>query len=173
MKITLFMATSLNGIIADKVGSEDFLSNTNWNTFSELAKKHSCFIVGRKTYENVQKWPDYNFNDISARLKIVVSNDNQLKLEPPFLLANSPKDAIEKAVAMNFESAILAGGSTINSAFMTENLIDEVILNFEPVVVGSGIPLFAESLFEKRLSLIEAVRIADNILKVNYKVNKN
>ena len=73
MKIILFMATSLNGMIADKSGSEDFLSDTNWQTFSDFAKKHGCFIIGRKTYEAVQKWPDYNFNDIDARLKIVVS----------------------------------------------------------------------------------------------------
>jgi dihydrofolate reductase len=173
MKITLFMATALNGMIAGKDGNEDFLSHTNWKSFGELAKKYGCFIIGRKTYEAVQKWPDYNFSDIEAKLKIVVSNDNQLKLEPPFLQANSPKDAIEKAVAMNFENAILTGGSTINSAFITENLIDEVMLNIEPALIGSGIPLFAESAFEKRLSFIEAVRIADDILQVRYKVNKN
>lgn len=167
------MATSLNGMIAGKDGNEDFLSHTNWKSFGELAKKQGCFIIGRKTYEAVQKWPDYNFNDIETKLKIVVSNDKDLKLEPPFLIANSPKDAIKKAVAMNFENAILTGGSTINSAFMTDDLVDEVMLNIEPVVIGSGIPLFSEREFEKRLSFIESVRIADDILQVRYKVNKN
>lgn len=167
------MAMSLNGMVAGKDGSEDFLSHANWVSFGELAKKHGCFIIGRKTYEAVQKWPDYNFNDIEAKLKIVVSTGKDLKLAPPFLVANSPKDAIEKAVAMNFESAILTGGSTINSAFITENIIDEVMLNIEPAIIGSGIPLFAEGAFEKRLSFIESVRIADDILQVKYKVNKN
>ena len=167
------MATSLNGKIAGKNGNEDFLSHANWVSFDELVKEYGCFIIGRKTYEAVQKWPDYNFNDIEAKLKIVVSNDKDLKLDPPFLVANSPKDAIEKAVAMNFEIAILTGGSTINSAFITENLIDEIILNIEPAIIGSGVPLFAESAFEKRLSFIESVRIADDILQVKYKVNKN
>ena len=173
MKIILFMATSLNGIIAGKDGNEDFLSHTNWVSFGELAKKHGCFIIGRKTYEAVQKWPDYNFNNIEARLKIVVSTGKDLKLDTPFMVANSPKDAIEKAIAMNFESAILTGGSTINSAFINENLIDEIMLNIEPAIIGSGIPLFAESSFEKRLSLIESARIANDILQVRYKVNKN
>ncbi len=160
-------------MIASKEGNEDFLSNTNWESFGELAKRHGCFIIGRKTYEAVQKWSDFNFNDIDAKLKIVVSNDKSLNLAPPFLLAHSPKDAIEKAVAMNFESAILTGGSMINSAFITENLVDEVILNIEPAIIGSGIPLFAESTFEKRLSFIESVRIANDILQVKYRVNKN
>ncbi|MDO8509616.1 MAG: hypothetical protein Q7S24_00555 [bacterium] len=69
MKIILFMATSLNGMISSKSGKEDFLSHTNWESFGEFAKKHGCFIIGRKTYEAVQKWPDYNFNDIEAKLK--------------------------------------------------------------------------------------------------------
>ncbi|MDO8240685.1 MAG: dihydrofolate reductase family protein [Candidatus Moranbacteria bacterium] len=173
MKIILFMATSLNGMIASKSGKEDFLSHTNWMSFGEFAKKHGCFIIGRKTFESVQKWPDYNFNDIDAKLKIVISSNKDLELEPPYLLANSPKDAMGKAAAMNFESAILTGGSTINSAFLNENLIDEVMINIEPAIIGSGIPLFAECDFEKRLSFIDSVRIASDILQVRYKVNKN
>ncbi len=173
MKIILFMAMSLNAIIASENGSEDFLSDKNWKTFSDLAKKHGCFIVGRKTYEMVQKWPDYNFNNIDAKLKIVISSNNGLKLDLPFLLANSPKDAIKKAMALGFESAILAGGSTINSAFMSENLINEVIINIEPVILGDGIPIFSENEFEKHLSLIETMKITDDILQVRYKVNKN
>lgn len=171
-KIILFMAMSLNGMIASKNGDEDFLSHTNWGSFGELAKKHGCFIIGRKTYESVQKWSDYNFNNIDAKLKIVVSGGNNLKLDPPFLLAHSPKDAIKKATAMNFESAILTGGSTINSAFLEENLIDEIIINIESVIIGTGIPLFAENTLEKRLSFIEAKSIADGILQVRYRVIK-
>jgi len=167
------MAMSLNGVIASKSGSEDFLSDENWEIFSELAKKHGCFIVGRKTYEAVQKWPDYNFNNINAKLKIVISGDKGLKLSLPFLLADSPKAAIEKAKSLNFESAILAGGSAINSAFMAENLIDEVIINIEPVILSSGIPIFGKSEFEKRLLLIETAKVADGILQVRYKVNNN
>lgn len=173
MKIVLFMAMSLNGIIANKHGDENFLSDANWKSFSELAKEHGCFIVGRKTYEAVSKWPDFNFDGIDAKLKIVISGDENLKLEPPFVIAASPKDAIEKARAMNFESAILAGGSTLNRAFLTENLIDEIIINIEPAIIGSGIHLFAEGEFEKRLFLIESSKITDDIFQVKYKVNKN
>lgn len=173
MKVILFMAMSLNGMIASKSGDENFLSETNWKSFSELAKQHGCFIIGRKTYEAVQKWPDYNFNNIEAKLKIVVSADKSLKLDPSFLIANSPQEAIEKASSMNFECVLLTGGSTINSAFLAENLIDEVILNIEPAIIGSGVPLFAENEFEKRLSFVESERIANDILQVRYKVNKN
>jgi dihydrofolate reductase len=165
------MATSINGMIATKNGDENFLSNANWQSFSWNVKESGCFIVGRKTYETVQKWTEFNFDNLEAKLKIVVSSDKDLELSPSFLLASSPKEALEKAEALNFENVILAGGSTLNSAFMKENLIDEVILNFEPTIIGNGIPLFAEADFEKRLTLTEAVQISDGILQVRYLVD--
>ena len=170
MKAILFMAMSLNGMIADKDGNEDFLSNINWESFCDLAKEHGCFAIGRKTYEIVQKWEEYNFNNVDAKLKVVVSKENDLVLEKPFLLVNSPKEAIARAASMNFGSMILTGGSTINSAFVKENLIDEIILNIEPAIIGRGISLFAECDFEKRLSFLEAKKIDDDILQVRYKV---
>jgi len=171
MKTSLFMATSLNGMIATKNGDENFLSDINWQSFSELVKKSGCFIVGRKTYEAVQKWTDFNFNNLEAKLKIVVSSDQDLELSSTFLLASSPKEALEKAEALNFENIILAGGSALNSAFMKENLIDEIILNFEPTIIGNGVPLFAEDDFERRLTLVEAVKISAEILQVRYLVD--
>jgi len=56
MKVILFMAMSVNGCIARKNGDEDFLSHKNWEAFCNLAKECGCFIVGRKTFEAVQKW---------------------------------------------------------------------------------------------------------------------
>ena len=166
------MAMSLNGMIAGKDGNEDFLSETNWKSFGELAKQYGCFITGRKSYELVQKWPDYNYSTIDAKLKIIVSKNENLELEAPFVRANSPKDAIQKAIAENISSAILVGGSSNNSSFLAENLVDEVILNIEPAIIGKGISVFAEGEFERRLSFIEATRIADDILQVKYKVIK-
>ena len=172
MKVILLMAMSLNGMIARKDGDEDFLSHANWQSFSESAKQHGCFITGRKSYEIVETWPDYNYSSIDAKLKIIVSRNSVLELQTPFVRASSPKDAIEIAKAENISSAILVGGSSNNSAFMAENLVDEVILNIEPAIIGKGIPIFAESEFDRRLSFIDATKIADGILQVKYKVIK-
>lgn len=172
MKIILFMATSLNGMIATKEGNEDFLSHTNWESFLQEAKNHGCFIIGRTTFEKVQQWPEYNFSSVDAKLKIVVSHDKSFKIDPPFMVANSPQDAIDKAASQGFESAILTGGSAINRAFLVENLVDEVLINIEPALIGSGIPLFAESAIEKRLHLVETNQLSSDILQVRYVVKK-
>ena len=103
-KITLFMAISLNGIIATENGDENFLSDENWDMFCKLAKEFGNFIYGRKTYEVVQKWGNIDsFTDIQ---KVIIS-EKTIKLGKGYILANSPEDAILKLSEKGFKKILL------------------------------------------------------------------
>ncbi len=122
------MAMSVNGIIATKTGDEEFLSHENWEKFCELARKFGNFIVGRKTYEMVKKCDGgYNFKDLVGVEKVVISQDQNFKLDEGYTLAISPQDALAKL--SRFENVLVTGGANVNSAFAKANLLDEVILN--------------------------------------------
>ena len=171
MKITLYMAISANGIIATETGDEEFLSHENWEKFCELARECGNFIVGRKTYEAVKKWDDgYNFNDLVGVAKVVISQDQNFKLDEGYTLAISPKDALAKL--SRFENVLVTGGANINSAFAKANLLDEVILNVEPVFVGKGIPLFAPQDFEMKMKLLSTDKLKNGIMTLHYEVLK-
>ncbi|MBI2106713.1 hypothetical protein HYT57_01900 [Candidatus Woesearchaeota archaeon] len=86
MKVILYMAQTINGIIARNNYEEDFLSHENWEVFLGLVKDMGCFVVGRKTYEEVKKWKDYNFDKINAT-KIIISNIPDFKLDKGYVLA--------------------------------------------------------------------------------------
>ena len=163
---------TINGIIARKNGEEDFLSHENWNTFVSLAKKYNCFIVGRKTYDVVKNWPDYNFDDIKGINKIIVSKNKNLKLDKNYILANSPENAVIKAKSAGIKTILITGGSRTNSAFMKVGLIDEIILNIEPVVLGNGIKIFAEEDFESQLKFIKTKHLSNGIIQLYYKIKK-
>lgn len=170
MKITLYMAMSLNGYIAEENGSEDFLSDTNWEKFCNLAQKHRNFIVGRKTYDAVKNWNEgFSFDDLKDIQKIVISQDENYILDDGYILATSPREAI--TILQDFESVLVIGGSAINTAFIKENLLDEVILNVEPTLIGKGIPLFAKDDFTKKLEYISS-EISSDIVTLHYKVKK-
>jgi dihydrofolate reductase len=171
MKVVLYMAMSLNGNIATENGQEDFLSHENWKTFEKFTEEIKCIIIGRKTYEAVKKWKDYNFDTLNNVHKIVVSNKN-LKLGKKYSLANSPREAIEIMSKKGFNEAILTGGSLLNSSFIQENLIDEIIINIEPVIMGRGLRLFSDAKFENRLNLIDIKKLSEDIIQVHYKVRK-
>ena len=165
------MAISANGIIATETGDEEFLSHGNWEKFCELARKFGNFIVGRKTYEAVKKWDGgYNFDDLVGVEKVVISQDQSFKLDKGYTLASSPQDALAKL--SRFENVLVIGGANINSAFAKANLLDEIILNVEPVFVGKGIPLFAPQDFEIKAKLISADKVEGGIVTLMYEVLK-
>ena len=167
------MAISANGIIATETGDEEFLSHENWEKFCELAKEFGNFVVGRKTYEAVKKWGDgYNFDDLVGVEKVIISQDQNLKLDKGYVLANSPEDALAKLSEKGFESVLVTGGANINSAFAKGGLLDEVILNVEPVIVGKGIPLFAAQDFELKTKLISVDKSSGGIVTLRYFILK-
>lgn len=170
MKVILYMAMSVNGFIAQKNGDEDFLSDRNWKTFSQLAKKFGCFAAGRNTYEKVQKWKEFNFSNIDAK-KIIVSSQ-KFSLQKGFTLAHSPEEAVALAKQLGYKNLLLVGGSNLNQSFIKANLIDEIILNVEPTLIGDGIRLFAKGKFEQQLQIKSIREIAEGIIQLQYIVKK-
>ncbi len=172
MKVILYMAISLNGIIARENREEDFLSDDNWLTFLELIKETGCTIWGRNTYEVVKKWEKKYFDDLEGIVKVIVSSDENYKIDPGFEKAPSPEKALEYLEKNGFDKVIVSGGSGLNTSFAKNNLIDEVIFNINPVVVGKGIPVFSPDNFDLNLEVIETKKISDQIIQVKYKVKK-
>ena len=171
MKVILSMAISANGIIADKNGTEDFLSHDNWIQFVNLAKRIGCFIWGRKTYDAVSKWKGNYFKDIKDIRKIIISRSS-IPLIKGFSLSNSPEEALKMLESEGFKETIITGGSTLNSKFALRNLIDEVILDINPSILGEGLPVFKPLDFKLDLELIKVDQIKENIVEVHYKVKK-
>lgn len=171
MRIILTMAISANGIIASKTGSEDFLSHTNWIQFVKLAKRIGCFMWGRKTYEAVSKWEGDYLKDLESVKKIIISG-SAIDLKEGFELAHSPEEALEILEKNGFKEAIITGGATTNSEFAKRGLIDEVIFDVNPSILGNGIPVFQTEDFELKLEFIDAEKISNGIVELRYKVKK-
>jgi dihydrofolate reductase len=171
MKVTMFMAMSVNGITARSKGEEDFLSDINWESFVKLSKKKKCIIVGRKTYDAVRKWNDFSFDDIKCK-KIIVSRRNNINIGQDYIIANSPNDAVKKANNLGLREVLLVGGSKLNGSFLKEKLVDEIILNVEPVLVDKGIGLADGEFSDVELELVETKDLGGGIIQLHYEVKK-
>jgi len=172
MKVILFMSMSVNGFIARENREEDFLSEDNYQTFVELANKTGCAVWGRRTHETIRTYGDEAFEQIKDVKKIVISQNSDFQVEDDIELVTSPKEALEKLEQQGFKEVILTGGSTLNSFFAKENLIDEIIFNVQAVIVGKGIPVFCPEDFDLNLKLKEINKISENITQLHYVVNK-
>lgn len=172
MKVVLTMAISANGIIATKTGSEDFLSHDNWLQFVKLAKRVGCFIWGRKTYEAVLGWEGDYLRELVNVKKIIISRSD-IELKGGFELANSPEEALKILEEKGFKEVLITGGSTINSAFAKAGLIDEVIFDVNPSILGKGIPVFAPDDFVLPMELMGVEKVESNLVELHYKVKKD
>jgi dihydrofolate reductase len=166
------MAMSLNGIIAGDDGNEDFLSNVSWPELVRLTARTRCLIWGRKTYEAVRKWNPKYLKVLEKVDKVILSRQSELQLDTGFRLAISPTQALEMLTDKGYSEVILTGGSTNNSSFAKKRLIDEVIVDVEPIIEGSGVPLFLKQDFELKMRLLEIRKLNDNVLQLHYNVTK-
>lgn len=179
-KITIEMACSINGIIAEEDGSEDFLSERGWEIMLELLEKYDVLIWGRKTWDNILSWGDDYINDLKDINIIVLSNkaiDNLKESTKRYDNVNyctSVKDCLKLCNKLGYNKLFISGGAKINTAFMKENIVDEIILNYNPFVLNRGIQLFDENnFFKNKLKLKKVINEKDDIVQIHYKVLKN
>lgn len=161
---------SVNGIIARENNEEDFISHDNWLTWLDAIRPVGNIIWGRKTHEVVKKWPKEYFDDLKGLRIMIISSNPNYEVGEGFELVADPKEALEKLEKDGVKEVIVTGGSTTNSSFAKLGLINEVVLNVEPVVVGKGIPLFKSDEFDMKLELIEMNASRGKTIQLRYKV---
>ena len=168
MKTILYMAMTVNGYVAEKDGSTDFVSANEWKHFSAMVRRAGNMIIGRKTYEIMVR------NDEFKRLGdivVIVISSKAIKTKSPWHHSvTSPKAAVNQLSKMKFDVALIAGGGMLNASFMSAKLVDEVYLDVEPTVLGRGIVLFSGASFSQKLRLLGTKKLSKDELQLHYKV---
>lgn len=149
VKNSVYIATSIDGYIADKEGKIDWLhsvpnpENSDMG-FGAFTATIDALVMGRNTFETVCgfdiPWPyEKPVFVLSNRLKTI---PDDLK-EKVFLVNGTLTEVLSKIHALGYKRLYIDGGTTIQS-FLREDLVDELILSTIPVVLGGGVPLFGE-----------------------------
>ena len=168
MKVVLYMAVSLNGMIAKTDDNTSWITQEEWNSYSSVVKNAGALIVGRRTYGILTKQPE--FAELKDVKLIVVSRGNPELVDKSHLIAESPEKAL--SLLEGFDEVILAGGGILNNSFVEKDLVDEIYLDIEPIIITKGIPLFQGKEIEKRLKLISQKKISENEIQLHYKIIK-
>ena len=168
MKVILYMAISLNGMIAKSDDDTSWISKEEWDSYSLAVRTAGNLIVGHRTYGILTKQPEFSeFKDIKL---VVVAQKDFETLSPNHLVAHSPKEALK--FLDTFEKVVVAGGGMLNASLVEENLVDEIYIDIEPIILGKGIPLFRDKNFECKLKLLGQKKITENEIQLHYEVVK-
>jgi dihydrofolate reductase len=187
MKVSVYIATSLDGFIARDDGGLDWLPGADPEAvgggvedgseaedygYREFMDSVDVLVMGRKTYEKVLSfgiWP------YEGKRVIVLSNGT---VEIPNGLAStveckscSPSDLVRDLEEAGVKHVYVDGGITIQR-FLNEGLIQQIIITRIPVLIGSGIPLFGPLDGDISLEHIETRQFPNGFVQSRYEVHR-
>ena len=128
MKVILLMAQTLDGKIGRDSGHfPDWTGREDKRLFVRVTKAAGVLIMGSKTYDTIGK-------PLPGRKNVVLTRDKSRKSHSPELVftAKAPREVLADLQAEGYSTAILAGGTLINTVFAREGLIDEIMLTICP-----------------------------------------
>jgi dihydrofolate reductase len=171
MNVTLYMAVSADGFIARKDDSTPW-SDEEWAAF--LTEVHSVgnMVIGRRTFESILERSS-SFEEYGSAVLVVVSKSmRDSEAYPNVLVVDSPEAALRLLDERGFSCSLLAGGATLNAAFLKSGLVDTLVLDVEPRLLGSGLRLFAGEVPERDLQLNEVRNLSEQSIQLRYSVVK-
>ena len=167
MRTTLFLSVSIDGMIADKQGIPRFPEGA-WEDWCSLVNDTGNVIAGRRSFEQVNN-PEMEAA-LHPKYKVVLSSQDLDLADTGWQQAKSPKEALKILEDARVEEAIIGGGRAVAYAFMSEGLVDHIVIDLHPVAFGVGTPMFGDSIDVPQLKLLESKPLNENALRLRYEI---
>jgi dihydrofolate reductase len=169
-KIILYIASSLDGYIARKNGDVDWLFTDADYGYTEFLASVDATLMGHATYKQVLTFGEFPYKDklnyVFTR-QLNLNNDENVEYVSGNIVAFTQNLKAQKG-----GNIWLIGGSQIINVLLRANLVDEIILSIHPIILGSGIPLFAEQEHSHSLELTNTMAYPSGLVQVNYRVKR-
>lgn len=169
-KVIFGGANTLDNYIAGKNDSIDWILHSK--EVNELMKDYwegvDTEILGRRTYEIAMK-SGYSAGQPGVKTYVC---SRTLKKSPSkkIELASDAVSLVKRLKSEAGKNIIVMGGSEIGKSLFEVGLIDELGVNIHPVLLGSGIPLFAEMDKKIDLKLRECKQLKNGCVVLTYDV---
>lgn len=158
VKVSVYIATSLDGFIARTNGDIDWLTGGEGGEDYGYAKFMSDIdhiVMGRNTYEKV-----LTFGGWPYAKKVIVLTSRDLAVSPELsdkveALNLSPRELVNEMDMRGAKHIYLDGGVTIQR-FLREGLVDEMTITTIPILIGEGLSLFGKLENDIKLELIKS-----------------
>lgn len=167
MKVILLMAQTLDGKIGRNPGHfPDWTGKEDKRLFVRITKAAGVLIMGSKTYDTIG-------GPLPGRKNVVLTRDKSRRSDFPNLVftGKPPREVLADLQAEGYTTAVLAGGTIVNTLFAREGLIDEIMLTICPLFFGDGIALFSEQV-ALELRLLKTETLGSDAILAHYEVIK-
>jgi dihydrofolate reductase len=167
MKTTLFLSVSIDGLISDKEGIPLFPDGA-WEDWCALVNKADNVIAGRSSFEQLKN--DEMASVLHPKHRIVLSTRDIDLGDSGWQHARSPAEALEMLKDTGVDEAIVGGGRAVAYSFMRDRLVDNIVIDLQPVAFGVGTPVFGDELGLTQLKLLDSRPLNESALRLRYQV---
>ncbi len=168
--VIYYVACSLDGYIATSDGRVDWLEPFQTGGedygFAEFYSSVDALVMGSGTYEFALEHGPWQSPDKPSW----VFTQRELPVAHPSvtLTSDDPATVIESFAARGLKRVWLMGGGQLAASFRSSGLISRYIIAVVPIILGTGIPLFATAAGQDTLRLIEAKPYPNGLVQLSY-----
>lgn len=183
-KVILLVHVSLDGFMAGVNGEMDWIVyNKELERYShDLIGSLDTSLYGRVTYQMMESyWPTVPGNPTSSKEdveyaewlnqaeKIVFSRTlDKVTWQNSRIVKDDIAGEIARLKQKPGKNMIMIGSPGLVQTFVQQNLIDEYRINVNPIILGSGKPLFAGMDHIQPLKLLEARKMEGGVVALRY-----
>jgi dihydrofolate reductase len=180
-RVTIHMAASLDGFIARKDGSVDWLE-----TSDEFADGHAmdrefveaflktidCYVMGSRTYETALRFAGQGLGWSYGDKPTYVLTSRELPRLRDTVTFHSGDLAqfVNGQLRPTYRSIWFVGGGAVSGECLRLGLADEVRYSILPILIGDGIPFFDKLDKDVALHLAEVKAYKNGMVELCYEV---
>jgi len=168
-RVRFYVATSLDGFIADREGSVDWLSpyDARLYGYDSFVSEVGALIMGRRTFELIfalgEDWP-------YTGKPVYVLSSSSLGDVPNGVVTNTRgiRAALQQAREATRKDIWIVGGAVTMQSALEEGLIDMMEIFLVPVLLGSGLSLLNDLSRRPTLTFDGIEAFPDGVVKLRY-----
>jgi len=173
-KIILYIASSLDGKIADTEGSVDWLhqipnpEKSDYG-YADFIKSIDTTLMGNDTYKQVLGF-DVEFPYKGLANYVITRDKSRTKDEHVQYISQNVVDFVKDLKEKPGKDIWCIGGGGLNSVLLENGLLDDILVFVMPVILGPGIPLADQISKNCKLELTNTTTYKSGVVELVYKV---
>src|SRR5690349_14673576 len=150
-KVVFGGAMSLDGYIAGPRGEYDWIVMDPDIDFASMMGRFDTFLIGRKTYEVMQRIGDAA--PPTPGIRNIVFSRTLRQEDCPYPVSADAESTVADLRKQPGKDIALFGGGELFRSLLAAGLVDEVSMSVVPVLLGGGVPLLPAPAERRRLAL--------------------
>jgi dihydrofolate reductase len=182
-RVTIHMAASLDGFIARRDGSVDWLETSDTfdsgetlapESIAEFLASIDCYVMGSRTYETAVNFEARGLGWVYGAKKTFVLTTRELvkSRDSVEFCAGDLAQLINERLRPNYRSIWVVGGGKLAGECLRLGLADEVRYSIVPIAIGDGISFFEGLDRSVALHLVEVKAYTSGIVALRHEVRR-